>query len=86
MHALLLPFSRACFRVVKACGILVPDPATVKNVKCGRCYDRASLAKTHACMFVHTCMHANSDTEMVTHMRGLHNGEIRFTSMKVIFK
>ena len=31
-------------------------------------------------------MHANYDTEMVTCMRGLNNGEIRFTSMDVVFK
>ena len=35
---------------------------------------------------LHARMHANSDTETVTHMRGLHDGEIRFTSMNVIFK
>ena len=85
MHALLLPFSRACFRVVKASGILVPDPATVH---CGQRCDRASVAETHACMFIHTHMHANSDKETVTGMRGLlvHDGEIRFTSMNVVFK
>ena len=31
-------------------------------------------------------MHANYDTEMVTCMRGLNDGETRFTSMNVIFK
>ena len=31
-------------------------------------------------------MHANSDTETVTCMRGLNDGEIRFTSMNVVFK
>ena len=46
----------------------------------------ASVAETHACMFIHTCMHANSYTETVTCMRGLHNGEIRFTSTNVVFK
>ena len=83
MHALLLPFSRACFRVVKASGILVPDPATVH---CGRRCNCASVAGTQACMFIHTRMHANSDTETVPRMRGLHDGEIQFTSMNVVFK
>ena len=31
-------------------------------------------------------MHANYNTETVTFMRGLNNGEIRFTSMDVVFK
>ena len=57
-------------------GILVPDPATVH---CGRSCNRASVAKTHACMFIHTRMHANSNTETITHMHGLHDGEILFT-------
>ena len=35
---------------------------------------------------IRTRMHANSDTEAVTHMCGLHNGEIRFTLMNVVFK
>ena len=82
-HTLLFPFSCACFRVVKASGILVPDAATVH---CGLCCDSASVAKIHSCMFIHTRMHANSDMETVTLMRGLHDGEIRFTSMNVIFK
>ena len=82
-HALLLPFSRACFRVVKAVRILVPDPA---NVNCGRGCDRASVAETHAYMFIHTRMHAYSNTETVTRMHGLHDGEICFTSMNVVFK
>ena len=47
---------------------------------------RASVAETHACMFIHTRMHANSYSETVTCMRGLHNGEICFTSMDAIFK
>ena len=81
MHTLLYPFSRPCFRVVKAGEILVPDPATVH---CGRrC---ASVAETYTCMFIHTRMYANSDMETVTCMRGLHDGEIRFTSMNVVFK
>ena len=71
------------FRVVKAVGILVPDPATVH---CGQHCDRSSVTETHTCMFIHTRLHANSDTETETRMRGLHDGEIRFTSMNVIFK
>ena len=55
----------ACFRVVKAGRILVPDPATKH---CGRRCNHASVAETHACMFIHTRMHANSDTETVTCM------------------
>ena len=82
-HTLLFPFSRTCFHVVKAGGISVPDPATVHY---GRCCDHASVAQTHACMFIHKRMHANSDTEAVTHMPGLHDGEIRFTSMNAVFK
>ena len=74
-HALILPFSRTCFHVVQAHGILVPDPATLH---CGQRCDRASMAETYACMFLHTCMHANSDTETVTRMRGLHDGENLF--------
>ena len=72
------------FRVVKASGILVPDPATVH---CGRRCDHAFVAETHACMFIHTRMHANSNTEMVTPMHGLHggDGEIRFTSINIFF-
>ena len=77
-HTLLFPFSCACLRVVKAGRILVPDPATVH---CGQRCDRASVAETHACMFIHTRMHSNSDTETVTCMRGLNDGEIRFISM-----
>ena len=75
-HTLLFPFSRACFRVVKVGGILVPDPATVH---CARRCDLASVAETQACLFIHTHMHANSDleTKQVTGMRGLHDGEIR---------
>ena len=53
---------------------------------CGPRCDCASVAETHACMFIHTHMHANSDTETVTRMCGLHDGEIRFISMKVVFK
>ena len=81
MHTLLCPFSRACFHVVKAGKILVPDPATVH---CGRCCDRVSVAETHACTFIHTRMHANSDMETVTHMHGLHDDEIHFTSMNIV--
>ena len=61
----------ACFCVVKAGGILVPDPATLHR---GRRCDCACVAETHTCMFIHTSMHANSDTETETHMRGLHAG------------
>ena len=83
-HVLLLPFSRACFRVIKAGGILVPDPATLQR---GQRCDHAGLAEeTPPCMFIHTRMHANSDTEMVTHIHGLHNCEIRLTSMNIVFK
>ena len=110
-HALLFPFSRACFRVVIAGTILVPDFDTVH---CGRRCDRASVAETYGCVFIKTCMHDsdtetvtprsrgrdlqygcvfiktcmhdNSDTETVTCMCGLHDGEICFTSMKVVFK
>ena len=82
-HALLLPFSHTCFHVVKAGGILVPDPVTVH---CGRCCDGASVAETHACMFIHTRMHANSNTETVTRMGGLQDGEIHFTSINIVFK
>ena len=83
-HTLLFfSFSRACFRVVIAGAILIPDLATVH---CGWRCDHASVAETHACMFIKTRMHDNSDTETVTRMRGLHDGEIRFTSMNVIFK
>ena len=43
---LLFPFSRACFRVVKAVGILIPDPATER----GQRYDRTHpYSGTHAC-------------------------------------
>ena len=73
----------ACFCVVKAGGILVPDPATLHRGR--RCND-ACVAETHSCMFIHTRMHANSDTEKVTRMRGLHDGEIRFTLMNIVFK
>ena len=83
IHYSLFPFSRACFHVVKAGRILVPDPATVH---CGQRYDRASVAETHACMFIHTRMHSNSDTETVTCMRGLNDGEIRCISMNFVFK
>ena len=31
-------------------------------------------------------MHANSDTETETRMCGLHDGEIRFSSMNIVFK
>ena len=77
-HSLLLRM----FPVKKAGRILVPDPATVH---CGRRCDCASVAETHSCMFIHTRMHANSDTKMVTCMCSLHNGEIRFTSMNIFF-
>ena len=83
-HAVLLPFSCAFSRVVKAGGILVPDPVT--TVHCGWRCDGASVAETHACMSIHTHMHANSDTETVTRMRGLYNDKIRFTLMNVVFK
>ena len=84
-HALLLSFSRTCFCVVKAGGILVPDPATLHS---GRHCNCACMAKTHACMFIHTRMHANSDMKTVTRMHGLlvHDGEIRFTSMNIVFE
>ena len=43
---LLFPFSRTCFRVVKAVGILIPDPATGR----GQRYDRTHpYSGTHAC-------------------------------------
>ena len=45
-----------------------------------------SVAETNACMFIHTRMHANSDKETVLCMRGLHDGEIHFTSTIVVFK
>ena len=83
MHTLLFPFSRACFHVVKAGRILVPDPATVH---CGLHRNHTTMAETQPCMFIHTCMHVNPDTEMVTRMRGLHDGEICFTLMNVAFK
>ena len=79
----LFPYSRTCFRVVIARAILVPD---LDTVHCGRRCDHAFVAETHACMFIKTRIHANSDTEKVTLMRGLHDGEIRFTSMNLIFK
>ena len=82
-HTLLLPFSYAIFRVVKTGEILVTDPATVH---CGRCCDHASVAKTYTCMFIKTRMHANSDTETVSRMHSLHDGEIGFTLMNVVFK
>ena len=75
-HALLFPFWRACFRVVKAGRILVPAPATGHH---GQRYDRS---RTHAFLL----RDANYDTETLTCMRGLHNDEIRFTSMGAIFK
>ena len=74
-HALLLNFSSTCFHVVKAGGILFPDPATVH---CGWRCDHPSVAETHSCMFINTHMHANSHTETVTLLRGSHDGEIRF--------
>ena len=46
----------ACFRVVKAGEILVPDPATGH---CGQCYD----PNRYAHILIQALMHANSDTE-----------------------
>ena len=77
MHTLLFPFSRACFRVVKAGGIIVLDPAIVHCVR--RC-NLASVAETHACMFIKTRMHDNSDTETVTRIRSKLKGP--FTAVK----
>ena len=63
--------------------LLVPD---LDTVHCGRRCDRASVDNTHACMFFKTRMHDISDMETVTRMRGLHDGEIRFTLMNIVFK
>ena len=82
-HTLLFPFSRTCFRVLIAGAILVPD---LDTVQCGRRCDRASVAETHTCMFIKIRMHDNSDMETVPRMRGLHDGEIRFTLMNAILK
>ena len=71
------------FRVVKAGRILVSDPATLHH---GQCCDRARVAETHACMIIHIRMHANSDMEPITCMHGLHDGDIRFTSMNIVLK
>ena len=61
-------FWRTCIRVVKAGGILVPDPATVH---CGQHYDRKAGSRQqckqgigqllHACILITWRMHANSD-------------------------
>ena len=67
------------FRVVKAGGILVPDPATEH---CGQ----RNVRNRYAHILIQARMHANSYTETVICMRGLHNGEIRFTSTNVVFK
>ena len=72
----------ACFCVVKAGGILVPDPVTLHR---GRRCDCAMRMRgrdphMHVYSYKHAC-YSNSDTETETHMRGLHDGEIRFTSM-----
>ena len=45
-----LPFSRVCFRVVKAGAILVPAPATGHH---GQRYDRS---RTHASLLWDACM------------------------------
>ena len=77
-HTLLFfSFSRACFRVVIAGAILIPDLATVH---CGWRCDHASVAETHACMFIKTRMHDNSDTETVTRIRSKLKGP--FTAVK----
>ena len=76
-HTLLFTFWSACFHVVKDGKILVLDPVTGH---CGR-----HCIVHHACMFIHPGMHANSDTETVICMRGLHYGENRFTSTKAVF-
>ena len=63
------PFSRECFRVI--CN-------SRPNISSRSCHwalwaalHHASVAETHACMFILTRMHANSYTETVTCMRGL---------------
>ena len=65
-----LPFSCACLRVVIAGRILVPAPATWLR---------------DACILIMGRMHANYDTETVTCMCGLNDGEICFTSINVVF-
>ena len=55
-HRQLLPFSRACFCVVLAGGMLVLHPATEHW---GQRQDR----NRYACILLQRLMHANSDTE-----------------------
>ena len=76
---LLSPFWGACFRIVKASEILVPDPATEY---CVQRYNR----KRYAHILIQARMHANSDKEMGICMRILNSDEIRFTSMNIVFK
>ena len=72
-------FSCACFRAVKAGGILVPESATGHREQR---YDRSWYAR----ILITGLMHANSDTHKLTRMRILIDDEIRFTSTNVVFK
>ena len=56
MHTQLLPFSRTCFCVVLAGGMLVLHPATEH---CGQHYD----CNRNACILIQGRKHANSDSE-----------------------
>ena len=78
-HTLLFPFWRACFHVVKAGGILVPDSAT------GHCMQRYDRSRD-ASILIQGRMQANSDTHTFTRMRILIDDEICFTSTNVVFK
>ena len=78
-HTPLFPFWRACFRVVKAGGILVPDSATGH---CGQRYDRSRYAS----ILIQGRMQANSDMHTLIRMRIFIDDENHFTSMNVVFK
>ena len=68
----------ACFRVVKAGEILVPDPATGH---CGQCYDPNRYAQSHTSLFRHLCMLIL----IRKHHTQAYVDDIRFTLMNVIF-
>ena len=67
--SILFPFCRACFHIVKAGEILVPDPAT------GTVGGATIVTDTHTSLFRHTCMLILIRKR--THMRILNDDEIR---------